>query len=125
MGLTIAKKSYLDLRVLECGNLFLFLEDFSLVLSDGRAWVVPKGFVFDATSSRIGKIYIGQFGPWIWAAAIHDLLYTVRGCSRREADKVMYDILKASGVRYWLRKLMYKVVRLFGHNSWNKPAPKK
>jgi len=48
------------------------------------------------------------------AAVVHDYLYGDSGIGRKEADKVFYRALRASGVGRWRAGLMYAGVRVFG-----------
>lgn len=87
---------------------------------NNRIIEVPANFITDLAS--IPKILWNIFEPagknYTRAALIHDYLYS-KNCkytdiSRKEADKIFFNIMKERGVPFWKRRLMYRGVRMFG-----------
>ena len=85
---------------------------------------LPIGFKTNGASipSWAKSIVGGCFdGPYLEAAVAHDGLYELQW-DRKESDQIFYDILTfTDGNTYFLRRTMYKGVRLGGSNSWKKP----
>lgn len=81
----------------------------------GREVSVPPGFVTDLASvPRLPFVYLLAGGTAKKAAVVHDYLYREQCCSRRDADSVFEEAMRASGQPWWRRKLMWAGVRLFG-----------
>ena len=87
---------------------------------NNRIIEVPANFITDLAS--IPKIFQNIFEPagknYTRAALIHDYLYS-KNCiytdiSRKEADKIFFNIMKERGVPFWKRHLMFIAVRVFG-----------
>ncbi len=80
-------------------------------------------FIWDGASipralwSLIGSPYHPKFQA---ASLVHDYLYKYQLCSRKEADKVFYWILRANGVSKDQAKQMYLGVRAGGFIAWNR-----
>lgn len=78
---------------------------------------VPEGFVTDGGS--IPRFFWRLVGAPIEARTIgafirHDWNYSTGIMARAEADKILYDDLRASGVGYFRAKSIYFAVRSFG-----------
>jgi len=117
---------------------------------DGRVWtvqnpdgkfgynykgvrIIPRdGFKTDfASIPRIAWRLIGpptgygkkaNYGP---AAVIHDVCYVTRVMGsdpngRKLADRVMLAAMKDLGVSLWRRRLMYRILRLFGRRHYGR-----
>ena len=82
----------------------------------GETFTVPVGFRTDfASVLRLPVIYL-LFGDKAHApATLHDFLYTSKIVSRKVADEVFYEAMKA-GTRLSLleRSMMWAAVRVFG-----------
>lgn len=90
----------------------------------GRIFVVPTGFHTDLASvPRLPLAYLLFGGVGDAAAVVHDYLYTTQQVSRKVADDVLAEAMKASGVAGWRRGPMWLGVRLFGGSHWEKPKP--
>jgi len=83
--------------------------------------VVPAGFEYDEDSvPRLPLIYLlaknrsGSIAP-----CAHDYLYLSKICSRKEADLVYLDAMKATKVGFW-QYPHYLGVRLGGWVGWRK-----
>jgi hypothetical protein len=82
---------------------------------------VPIGFQTDFASVPrlpLAFLFAGDIGHY--AAVVHDWLYSAgSGCmSRRLADEVFLEALKASGVSDLRRIVMWCAVRAFGGRFW-------
>lgn len=83
-------------------------------------FVIPKGFVCDLASVP----YILRWLAPTWmqtagAGALHDLLYKTGALTRLDADRVLYEALRAEPATDMVRALgMWLVVRLFGWPAW-------
>lgn len=82
---------------------------------------VPAGFVTDFAS--IPRVFwrvlppVGKYSP---AAVAHDYLYQAGNGKRADADMVFRDRMKALGVGWCVRNVMYWAVRAFGWCAWNR-----
>lgn len=88
---------------------------------EGLCIHVPKGFVTDLASVPIGfRNIVSRSGRIRLAAVIHDYLYHTRPawCTRKEADKIFLEAMKASGMGLAQRRLAYRAVRVGGWNAW-------
>jgi len=92
---------------------------------------VPKGFQYDGASvPRIFMFLIGfeRDGIHRPAALVHDFLYQNKGYSgnnnqvvvysRKQCDRIFFEIMKKVGVMHWHAILAYYAVRLGGKFSW-------
>ena len=80
--------------------------------------IVPKDFFTDfASIRRIPIVFMLLADTAHEAAVIHDYLYK-KNCipevDRKTADRIFNEAMKASGIWYWRRKIMYYGVRSFG-----------
>jgi hypothetical protein len=90
------------------------LEFMSLKL--GRVITVPAGFETDfASVPRLPLAYWLFGGVADEAAVIHDYAYSGRlGITRKQADELFSEAMKACGTAGWRRGPMWLGVRLFG-----------
>ena len=87
---------------------------------DGREYSVPAGFVTNFAS--IPRVFWSVLPPWdrhMKAAVFHDYLYNTKRVSREHADNIFYKQMKALGVSWWRRNVIYRAVRLFGARAYN------
>ncbi len=89
----------------------------------GRQIIVPKGFSCDGCS--VPEFLWISVSPKIdertlRGAIVHDYLYrnTPEGWTRKEADLLFYDFIRADGLNWWKSNKAYYGVRLFGSSSW-------
>lgn len=83
--------------------------------------VVPVGFVTDfASVPRLPLAYFLAGGVGDSAAVVHDWLYYVQMTTRREADRALYELLRARLVHMWRAYAMWLAVRLFGWTCWRR-----
>lgn len=87
---------------------------------DGKAIVnVPPGFVCDLGSiPRLLWWWAAPDGVYRSAVIIHDWLYRQQTTTRREADAIMYRVMRHVGVRPTQAWLMWAGVRLGGWIGW-------
>jgi len=84
---------------------------------------VKEGFVYDSASiprifwSLIGSPFSGKYRL---AAAVHDALYATNYVSRKKADDMFYNIMRADGVSLWKASLMYTAVLASGGLFYSK-----
>lgn len=90
---------------------------------------VPAGFDCDGASiprllwTLVGSPMTGRYRD---AAIIHDWLYHQSRRwprakrSRKDADRVFYEAMRANGVGYERAHIMYWAVRLFAGSRWGK-----
>lgn len=92
----------------------------------GASHTVPAGFPFDWDSvPRIPGVHALTKGRAEKSACLHDHLYRVQAfdgvpISRRQADLLMFDAMKAEGTARRHRWLIYAGVRLGGWIGWRK-----
>ena len=87
-----------------------------------------NGFIFDFASiprparwfyPKTGRGESGQYGP---AATIHDWLYSYPGgLDRKFCDRVFLLGMELKEVRYTMRSLFYRAVRIGGWRYFGKP----
>lgn len=86
-----------------------------------RTVSVPKDFITDfASVPRIPGIWWIAGGMADEAAVIHDWMYNRKVGTRKIADKVFLEAMKASGVSFWRRYTMYAAVRALGWRYYGK-----
>jgi hypothetical protein len=92
---------------------------------DGTIYSAPSGMVFDGASiprsawSWIGHPYDHRYLP---AAIIHDWLYQTQHTTRRRADDLFREALRANGVNRVRATTMWLAVRAGGGNGWREKA---
>ena len=82
---------------------------------------VRKGFTTDLASiPRIFQNIIPKIGKHIQPAITHDLCYEngVPNMTRKEADDLFLEGMKAVGVNWLRRNVMYLAVRTGGRGLW-------
>ena len=110
------------------GHSIRLLEPFEFHLADGDVIRVPAGFECDGQSyPRLLQFIDTPQGRGAKAGVVHDHLYWLNGrpasngktYSRKEADDIYYDALKASGLNLVSCAVRYRALRLFGWAAWN------
>ncbi len=82
----------------------------------GRAWQVPAGYncngmtVPDRLKAALGD---GVDHPETWAAVFHDWLFTQKGVTRAQADRLFHELLLAYGVPAGKAGMMHTVVSAY------------
>lgn len=83
--------------------------------------IIPAGFTTDFDSvPHIPGIFALYKGRSRVAALIHDYLYTVELCSRKEADQRFLRYMVDDGIPSWIAKSMYIAVRALGWRYWQR-----
>lgn len=120
----------LQLEFLE-NNEFKLLEAFEYYRTDDEKDVlkVPKNFVTDFAS--IPRLFWNILPPqgtkrnrYGKSAVLHDYLYDSKckyKLSRRLADAIFIESMKAVKVNWFIRNLLYACVRLFGKKHYRNP----
>lgn len=81
---------------------------------------VPKGFVTDFGSiPRIFRPVLGSTGPYSQAAVVHDYLYWVQSCTRKQSDNLLAIAMRESGVGAVKHWAIYSGVRAGGTGAWD------
>lgn len=89
-------------------------DDYSLTM------MVPKGFVTDfASIPKKFHSIMGSTGPYANASVIHDYLYWLQACSRKQADNIMAIAMQESRVGPYTAKLIHTAVRKAGAGAWS------
>lgn len=100
---------------------FVLMEEVDFIVGVG-AFTIPVGFVSDGAS--IPRFWWGRVQPfdgrYLRAFLKHDYLYSALNTtvSRAEADKLLYDDLRAAGMGYITANEVYYAVRTFGGSCW-------
>jgi hypothetical protein len=85
--------------------------------------VVPMGFQCDfASVPRVPLAYLTCGDTAHEAATVHDYLYRIDSqpvVDRKRADDIFLAIMEGMGESWWRRKLMYRMVRMFGGSSYH------
>lgn len=80
---------------------------------------VPAGFATDfASIPRLLWIVLPPVGAYDRAAVVHDYLYADGLCTREEADAVLLEAMRASGVSEGTAGVIYRGVRIGGWWAW-------
>ena len=80
---------------------------------------VPEGFETDLASvPELPFVYLLAGGKASKEAVIHDYLYRTRTGTRKQADDVFLEAMKATSQSWWRRSLMWAGVRLFGWTAY-------
>jgi len=114
-----------------------FIGDLTLTLAGSKHWIlskeliyvserldriiIPKGFKTDGAS--IPKLFWSIIdhplnGKHAKAAVLHDYLYYTQRFTRRIADKLFLEAMKADNVSFIRRHIMYYAVKWFGKSAW-------
>lgn len=106
----------------ENGDIITLLEPL-VVEWQGRVLIVPACFQSDGAS--VPQFLWSTVSPaidprTIRGAVAHDYLYrmTPAGWTRKMADEMFYDLIRADGLGWWRAQKVYWGVRLFGGSSW-------
>lgn len=93
---------------------------FEVYLNDGRKIVVPKGFVYDKGSvPRLAWGLIPRDDrAGVIAFLVHDYLYESKMTTRKEADQIMYELLRLGGMSWLRAQMAHKAVRMAVWNTW-------
>ena len=68
--------------------------------STGKTILVPAGFVTDfASTPRAMWSFLPPFGTYQKAAVMHDYLYWTQGCTRKQADDILWEAMVESEVQ--------------------------
>lgn len=88
---------------------------------------VPKGFVTDGASAPgiAWSICPPMGGAHAEGAVLHDWLYSldsngINDVTRKEADDIFYDIMRANGTSWVRAQAIHKAVRAGGWSSFKK-----
>ncbi len=95
---------------------------------------VPAGFLTDgATAPRLFWAIIPPWGDYGQAAVLHDILCETLTLTRNEqkititrkqADDIFYEAMKAAGVNWAIRSLIYAAVRVYAWTGWGRNEEK-
>ena len=99
-------------------GLLVYLSDVA-----GRTITIDSGFETDLASiPRSFHWLIPVNGKHRLAAIVHDWLYAKAPawCTRKVADQVLLEAMKALGESWWRRTAMYTAVRAGGWLYWRK-----
>lgn len=123
----------LKVEVLDGGENFKLLEEFEYYRENDKDEIihVPVGFITDFAS--IPKLFwsilppqgSGKDNDYCKAAVLHDFLYSndsnsSYNVSRKEADEIFLEAMKARKVKKITRNVLYWCVRLFGKKYFKK-----
>jgi hypothetical protein len=81
----------------------------------------PKGFVTDFASipQAFWATGLSPNGRYSKAAIVHDYLYWMQGCTRKQADNILMIAMKESEVDVPTRTAIYEGVRFGGDSAWD------
>lgn len=97
------------------GNPIYALDDPLAWSGDGGAWTVPAGYETDLASIPLRFQRVEpHLSPAARPGVLHDWFYTHHAVTRREADAIFLDALRAEGVQLLQRLAMWASVRLWG-----------
>ena len=88
----------------------------------GHQIVVHKGFETDLASvPPIFSAIISSFGAFNRSSILHDFLYECKGVlvdgavlTRKECDRIFFDVMVLDGVPVWQAVTMWAAVRMWG-----------
>lgn len=116
------KFSSLNMRLLEKDRWELLTDfkvsDISYSYLRGTSITVPKYFVTDLASIPGWlRSFVQRYGTHK-AAVLHDWLYSICACRRKDADVLFLKALKSAEVSYFKRMLIFGTVRMLGFLHW-------
>ena len=89
-----------------------------------RVIKIAEGFETDLASIPRPLLWLVDDDDIAESAVVHDHIYRnpaiYPNVTRKQADKVMGDILKKNGQSCWVRWVVYRGVRLGGRGAWKK-----
>lgn len=95
-------------------------EDVVYYPDSGHAIVVPSGTITDfASIPRFFHRILPPMDIHRKAAIVHDHLYSTQSVSKKDADLIFLEAMKALDVPAWKRNAMYQAVKWFGFVAWN------
>jgi hypothetical protein len=108
------------------GNQWCLLHPLIYLSRKGLLVTCPAGMTTDfASIPRLLWWRYPKSGPWAPAAVIHDGLYAGEAVTlprvaltRRQADAMLRDGMKALGIGWQTRLVFYLAVRLGGRRAW-------
>lgn len=86
------------------------------VVLEGRAFHIPKGYSTNGITApdKLKKLLGDNIdAPETWAAVFHDWLFTQKGFTRQENDRLFHELLLAYGVSPSKARLMYSFVSAY------------
>lgn len=114
------------LRPFADGENWVLAEEMVYDRGDGWRIVVPRGFVTDLTSVPwFARTIVSPVGPYTRAAILHDYLFWVPGCSRRQADYIIYYAMQDSKVPVKDAWKIYRALRMAGKIAFKDNARKR
>ena len=101
---------------------YLPLDDSGLL----KRFEIPKGFASDLGSiPRMWWWLIAPHEIGVFDAIVHDYLYRHQIDCRQWADWVLLYSMRQNNKPFWMRKLVYGLLRSWGWIAWNKHAKAK
>ena len=89
-------------------------------VTNARIIRVPAGFKTDLASiPKVLWSVLPPIGKYDAPAVLHDALYQFDAATRKQADDVLYEAMKATSVGWRTRWTIYAGVRVGGWKSWN------
>jgi hypothetical protein len=111
------------LVALKTPGLWALAEPLSYDGEDGLSWRVPEGFVTDLASiPALFRSFFNSAGQSRAPAILHDFLYLLQPVSRKEADRLFLEAMKAEDVSFASRVSMWAAVRVGGWLAWRTHA---
>lgn len=105
----------LQVEQLEDGIHHRLLIPFAVITHKGKILTAPAGFVTDfASVPWLFRRVFPMSGKYSRAAVIHDFVYQMGCCPRKEADHIFLEIMEALKVNRITRNSMYYSVRAGG-----------
>lgn len=81
--------------------------------------IVPRGFVTDLTSvPKSLRSFVSVVGPYVRAAVLHDYLFWTQGCTRGQADRIMYYAMIDSGTPQRKARKIYRGLKIGSERAY-------
>jgi len=112
----------LKFKVVNKGKNRVVLEDYSYQNDKYKITALPG---FNTNGASIPKFFWSAlsspyYGALVYAATLHDALYTKEALPRKECDKLLREMALKKGYNPTKANLVYVAVRLFGWSHWKK-----
>jgi len=126
-----------QLEIIEKGDGWYLHSEYRVTAGTTDKLVCPAGMWTDGAS--IPRFFWRVIGhpmmlPYVKAAVIHDAGYmdklewsykedgewVAEAHTRKEIDELFLALMKALGISWWRRTMMYQAVRWFGGKHWTK-----
>lgn len=99
----------------------VLMDDFFYIYDDAE-YIIPVQFLWDAGSipNALSSFLVSGYDPRIEIPAlVHDASYRFGYLSKKESDKLFYEMCRFYGISRIKSKTMYTGLKMFGHKAYD------